>query len=86
MSPFFVLFLFGVGGVLAGVVRLEAAARRLWARWRGDVRGAAIFAQLGGVADDLWGGRPAAARRRLERVVRGGDPRQAACGLAPRTR
>src|SRR5438093_1088845 len=57
-------------GLLAGVVRLEAAARRLWARWRGDARAAAIFAELGGVAGDLWGGRPAEARRRLERVVR----------------
>jgi GT2 family glycosyltransferase len=55
---------------LAGLVRLAAALRRRLAAWQGDATAAAAFAALGAVAADLAGGRPQAARRRLDRLVR----------------
>ena len=56
--------------LLATVVRIEAWLRKQWARWTGDAGAAACFAEMGALAADLAGGRPAAARRRLRRVVR----------------
>jgi GT2 family glycosyltransferase len=61
--------------LLAGVVRAEAWLRGLAARWRGDKAAAAIFATLGSIARDLRAGDAKGARRRLENVVRAGDPR-----------
>jgi GT2 family glycosyltransferase len=68
--------------LLCGMVRMEAWARRFWARWRGDKRGAALFRQLGKLARDLGRGDLPKVRRRLGWVVRLGDPRRAAGGLA----
>jgi N-acetylglucosaminyl-diphospho-decaprenol L-rhamnosyltransferase len=56
--------------VLAGVVRLEAWTRRLWARWRGRPDEAKVFRDLGRVAADLAAGDERRARRRLDRRVR----------------
>jgi GT2 family glycosyltransferase len=56
--------------VLAGVVAAEAWWRQRRARRRGDGAAAAAFAALRRIAGDLVRGRPAAAGRRLQRVVR----------------
>jgi GT2 family glycosyltransferase len=56
--------------VLAGVVRLEAWGRRLWARWRGRPDEAGLFRELGRLAADVARGDEARARRRLNRRVR----------------
>jgi N-acetylglucosaminyl-diphospho-decaprenol L-rhamnosyltransferase len=57
--------------LLAGIVRVEAWGRRWLARWRGDSQAVKVFAQLGALARDFFWGDASAARRRLERVVRG---------------
>jgi GT2 family glycosyltransferase len=62
-------------GLLAGIVRAEAWARRWWARRRGEARAAEVFAAMGQTAGDLWCGDDSAARRRLLRVVGRDDPR-----------
>jgi GT2 family glycosyltransferase len=56
--------------VLAGVVRLEAWGRRLWARWRGRPDEAALFRDLGRLAAEAARGDERRARRRLDRRVR----------------
>jgi GT2 family glycosyltransferase len=56
--------------LLAGVVRLEAWGRRLWAWWRSETRAAALFRELGALAADVAAGRPRRARRRLARALR----------------
>ncbi len=54
---------------LSGVVRAEAWVRQGAAGLKGDAATAAIFGELGRIASDLGGGRPAEALRRLLRVV-----------------
>ena len=54
---------------LAGVVRVEAWARRASARLKGDAEAAEVFDDLGRVAADLGRGRRDEAWRRLLRVV-----------------
>jgi GT2 family glycosyltransferase len=56
--------------VLAGVVRVEAWGRRLWARWRGESRAAELFRELGDLAVDVAAGKPRRARRRLLQALR----------------
>jgi GT2 family glycosyltransferase len=56
--------------VLAGVVRVEAWARRLWARWRRRPDEAEVFRELGELAADLARGDERRARRRLDLRVR----------------
>jgi GT2 family glycosyltransferase len=56
--------------VLAGVVRLEAWGRRLWARWRGRAGDAELFRELGRLAAEMGRGDESRARRRLNRRVR----------------
>jgi GT2 family glycosyltransferase len=68
-------------GLLAGLVRLEAWLRRRWALARGEDERAAHFGELGAMARDLAAGGRAAARRRLERVVRRDERR--AFGVTP---
>jgi GT2 family glycosyltransferase len=57
-------------GLLAGIVRVEAWARRRLARWRGDREAASVFGQMGAMAHAFLRGDTAAARRRLERAVK----------------
>jgi N-acetylglucosaminyl-diphospho-decaprenol L-rhamnosyltransferase len=64
-------------GLLSGIVRVEAWARRLWASWHGNVRAAALHRQLGKLARDLCRGDDPRVRRRIRCVVRLGDPRRA---------
>jgi GT2 family glycosyltransferase len=56
--------------VLAGVVRLEAWSRRLWARWQGRAADAELFRELGELAAEVARGDERRARRRLDRRVR----------------
>jgi len=55
---------------LAGVVCVEAWARRAAAGLVGDADAAAVFGELAGLAADLGRGRPRDAWRRLRRVIR----------------
>jgi GT2 family glycosyltransferase len=55
---------------LAGLVWLEAGWRRWQARRRGDAAATGLFHQLGMMTADVLHGRPDAARRRLDRLVR----------------
>jgi GT2 family glycosyltransferase len=61
--------------LLAGIVALEAGLRRWWTRRRGDAEAAGCFDQMGALAADLARGRPARARRRLQRLVRRAEER-----------
>lgn len=56
--------------VLSGIVRAEAWLRQRWAGWQGQPEAAALFGELRTIAEELSSGRLAAARRRLNRVVR----------------
>jgi GT2 family glycosyltransferase len=56
--------------LLAGIVRVEVWARRIWARWRGDGEAAAYYAETGTLAAEMAAGRHAWARRRLGQCVR----------------
>jgi GT2 family glycosyltransferase len=56
--------------VLAGIVRLEAWARGLWAWWKRRPEEVEVFRDLGRVAADLAAGDERRARRRLDRRVR----------------
>lgn len=56
--------------VLGGVVRAEAAARRLASWLKGDGEAVDTFAELGRIVADLGAGRAEEARARLVRVVR----------------
>ncbi len=64
--------------VLAGIVRLEAWARRTTAHLKGDAGMAEVFCELDGIAADLGRGRQGAAGRRLRRVIRRLEERRAA--------
>jgi GT2 family glycosyltransferase len=55
---------------LGRIVRLEAQLRRQWAHWRGQATAAEHFNGLGTVAGELMRGRPRAAWRLLNQVVR----------------
>jgi GT2 family glycosyltransferase len=59
--------------VLAGVVRVEAWGRRLWAWWRGKPDEAELFRELGALAADMGRGRQRRARRRLGRLIRAAE-------------
>jgi GT2 family glycosyltransferase len=59
--------------LLAGIVRLEAWGRRIWAAWRGAARAAAIFEQMGKLARELSVGNSLRARRRLHRLIERGE-------------
>jgi GT2 family glycosyltransferase len=61
---------------LAGIVRLEAWLRGLWARGRSEPA-ARHFAELGRIATDLAAGREDEAGRRLRRVVQDEEERRA---------
>jgi N-acetylglucosaminyl-diphospho-decaprenol L-rhamnosyltransferase len=63
---------------LAGIVRLEAWARRMSAAWRGDATAAGLFAELGTLAGELARGRAVRARHRLLRAARHLDHKQPA--------
>jgi N-acetylglucosaminyl-diphospho-decaprenol L-rhamnosyltransferase len=56
-------------GLLAGIVRAEARARGMWARWRGDSKGLGIFTEVGRMAYELWKGNGIAARKRVRLVL-----------------
>jgi GT2 family glycosyltransferase len=58
--------------VLAGIVRLEAAVRRMSARWGLDKDGARIFAMLGALARDMSRGHEVRARRAVEKKANHG--------------
>jgi GT2 family glycosyltransferase len=55
--------------LLAGIVRVEAWVRGLWARWQGETEAARSFRTLGTVARALAGGNKEGARRLLRRAV-----------------
>lgn len=55
--------------LLTGIVRLEAGVREWWARRKGEGDKAATFRQLAKLARLISRGGPAAARRRLNRVI-----------------
>lgn len=55
--------------VLAGIVRVEAWARRVWAKYRRDRASADIAREMGAMARDLAHARPRRARRRVQRIV-----------------
>jgi GT2 family glycosyltransferase len=59
--------------ILAGLIRREAWLRRCWALGRGRDNEGNPFQELGAIARNLLRGRPRAARRCLERVVRSQD-------------
>jgi GT2 family glycosyltransferase len=63
--------------LLAGIVRAEACCRRVRAWGRGDRAAGDVFAEMGAIAHDLTGSRRRAARRRLQRVIRGEEARLA---------
>ncbi len=63
--------------VLTAVVRAEAWARARWAALRGKGGAVAHFDELGIIARELAAGRAAAARRRLERIIRREEGRRA---------
>jgi len=72
--------------LLTGIIRLEARARSLVARGRGDVDSEATYDELGRLAVDVADNRPGAAARRLIRVVRQQEGRRASpIGRYPRT-
>jgi GT2 family glycosyltransferase len=56
--------------LLGAIVRVEARCRQARAHWRGERATAAIFGELAQLTSELMAGRPAAAARRLDRVVR----------------
>jgi GT2 family glycosyltransferase len=60
--------------LLAEIVECEARIRRHWAR---DAEAASLFARLRRITADLACGRPRAARKRLEQVVRDQEQRRA---------
>jgi N-acetylglucosaminyl-diphospho-decaprenol L-rhamnosyltransferase len=64
---------------LAGVVRLESWARRVWACCRGKRRDAAVFQELATMTRDLITGNRRGARKRVLRTVHRQE--QAAAGL-----
>jgi GT2 family glycosyltransferase len=71
--------------LLTGIIRLEARARGLAARGRGDVDSEATYDELGRLAVDVADNRPGAAARRLIRVVRQQEGRRASpLGRYPR--
>jgi len=55
--------------VLAGIVRLEACARKARAWWQGDKAGVDIFAALRAITEDMARGRVQGARRHLNRLL-----------------
>jgi GT2 family glycosyltransferase len=61
--------------LLSRIVRAEALARRLGAWWESDAPQARTFAELGALAAELARDDRPAARRRVERIVRGIDVR-----------
>jgi N-acetylglucosaminyl-diphospho-decaprenol L-rhamnosyltransferase len=56
--------------VLSGLIRWDAWIRSARARRNGESEGAAVFDEIQGIAGDLVQGRPDAARKRLDGVVR----------------
>ena len=58
---------------LNGILRLEASARRLAARWRRDEQSAETFTQLGHIVRDFGRGDPRQAQARLDAIVRQQD-------------
>jgi GT2 family glycosyltransferase len=67
--------------VLGRIVGVETWLRRLFARRRGDVRAAGIFARLQRIVRDFAYGRTDAAGRRLRQLVREQEDRRAAASL-----
>ena len=61
--------------LLAGIIRTEACARRLWAWWHGDAAQGQHFAALAGLCRDVARGDRAAARGRVDRAIRRLDVR-----------
>jgi hypothetical protein len=61
---------------LAAVVAVEASTRQTFARWKGATADAKVFGEMGRIAADLGRGRPRAAWRRLQRVVRRQEERR----------
>jgi len=61
--------------VLTGIVRAEAQARRLWAWWSGDPQQARAFQSLAALGRDLARADRAAARRRIDQMIRRVDVR-----------
>ncbi len=64
--------------LLGGIVRLEAAARRLLARCRGDAKGERTFTELGRLVGEVLRGEPGRAWARLTRVIRAQEQHLAA--------
>jgi GT2 family glycosyltransferase len=56
--------------LLGSIVAVEAWLRRRWAIWNRDEVAAAQFGELADLVRDLLSSRPAAVRRRLDRLVR----------------
>ncbi|HBI42400.1 MAG TPA: glycosyltransferase [Planctomycetales bacterium] len=71
---------------LTVVVGVEASARRTFARWKGDAGAAKVFGDMGRLAADLGRGRPRAAWRRLQRVVRRQEERRACAPVGDNTK
>lgn len=66
---------------LGGILHAEAAFRQAAAWWRGDAESAQAFAVLGDIVRDFRRGDPAAARARLDEVVRRQDRHHATDAL-----
>lgn len=56
--------------ILARIIRLEAWARRLWARWRGRPQESELFTALGNITMELARGDENQARQRLNELTR----------------
>lgn len=69
--------------LLAGLIRLEAWLRRRCAAHRGEARQERLFRQLGILARAMAHGRPKAARRRLNRLLKDEEVAAAAAGRFP---
>jgi GT2 family glycosyltransferase len=65
-------------GLLAGIVKVESALRRLRARWAGNDEASRVFDVLGRIAQDVCAGQQKRARRRLLRVVKRQEQHHAA--------
>jgi N-acetylglucosaminyl-diphospho-decaprenol L-rhamnosyltransferase len=71
---------------LAAIVGVEASARQILARLRGDDSAAKIFGDMGRIAADLGRGSPRAAWWRLQSVVRRQEERRAPAPVSDNTK
>jgi hypothetical protein len=71
---------------LSVVVGVEASARHTLARCKGDAGAAKVFGDMGRIAADLGRGRPRAAWRRLQRVIKRQEGQRACAPVGDNTK